>query len=148
MKKNLQTDKEGFAERFNKLLESLGINAYQLAKALDTNEAIISKIKSGKSLPNTEFYNKLLNYKKVINVNWLLSGVGEMFLTGNWVNEVLPLKDEIRIVRYQKTDAQLSIVNDEKINYKNNELTKEIDDAINNLQSLKAKIIKDLKQKK
>lgn len=73
-------------ERFNKIIEYLGVNQRELARQLSVSQAYISKQVSS-SNPLTHgliekllFLEKLNNNVQILNVTWLLTGEGEMFL--------------------------------------------------------------------
>ncbi len=139
--KNKFTDVEAFAERFTKLLQTLDITAYQLAKEIDTSEALISNIKKGKSLPGAEVLAKILNYNKVINIHWLLTGDGTVLLEDGWANTMFNVKgdDEPRILKYKINDT-FSQVAEENPN-ENDELERDFERIEKQLQALKQKII-------
>lgn len=66
------------------LIESLGITANHLAKTLGYKRAqTIYDIVNGKSAPSFDFFNKLAmsEYSDKINIDWLLTGRGEIFNT-------------------------------------------------------------------
>ena len=144
MAKNSLTDKEAFSSRFEKLLETLGVTAYQLAKHLNTNEAKISNIKNGKSLPGTEFFSQLLNYNKAININWLLTGYGEIIFQDGWVNEVHEIGGENHILKYR----QVQPMAESPPGYKDEELEKDLAALMKQIENIRNKILQKHNSKK
>lgn len=67
-----------FSIRFNELMMALGVTAYQLSRSILSSEALVSNIRNAKSVPGSDFLSKLLNYNEAININWLLTGNGNM----------------------------------------------------------------------
>jgi phage repressor protein C with HTH and peptisase S24 domain len=66
-------------ERLATVLKELGITPYQLAKAGGDNPTKIYNILNGKARPSYDTLESLLEQYPQINLNWLVSGVGEMF---------------------------------------------------------------------
>lgn len=69
---------KNFTERFEEMLDSIGVSAYRLAKELDTSDSVISTIRSGKNKPGFDFLSKLLSKYDVINIDYLLTGKGKL----------------------------------------------------------------------
>ena len=67
-----------FTERFDEMLDFIGITAYKLAKEIGSSDAVISSIRSGKTKPSFEFLSKLLSKYEVININYLITGTGKI----------------------------------------------------------------------
>lgn len=80
------------SERITKLIDALGVNPNSFALALGYNRSqTIYDILNGKSAPSYTFFNKLANseYSEIINMDWLLTGRGEIFntkITNNTIN--------------------------------------------------------------
>ena len=72
------------SERISKLIEALGIkpNAFALALGYKRSQTIYD-IVNGKSAPSFDFFNKLAmsEYSEVLNIDWVLTGRGEILLT-------------------------------------------------------------------
>ncbi|WP_143960265.1 helix-turn-helix domain-containing protein [Litoribacter populi] len=73
---------EDFSSRLEKVLEHLQITPYKMAKDIGTSEAVISNAKNGKNKPSYDFLSKILNFYKVLNAEWLITGQGEMLKSG------------------------------------------------------------------
>jgi transcriptional regulator with XRE-family HTH domain len=67
-------------ENFIYLRKKLGYNQTSFAKELNTSQDIISKIENNKIIPSNKIIFSL-NSKFKVNLNWLLSGEGEIFLS-------------------------------------------------------------------
>ena len=72
------------SERISKLIEALGIkpNAFALALGYNRSQTIYD-IVNGKSAPSFDFFNKLAmsEYSEFLNIDWVLTGRGEILLT-------------------------------------------------------------------
>jgi|TARA_B110000914_G_C15172662_1_gene313590 transcriptional regulator with XRE-family HTH domain len=65
-------------KRFQKWLNSEDISATQLSNNINVSRAAISHILSGRNKPSIDFLDKILNKYPNINLNWLVSGIGNM----------------------------------------------------------------------
>lgn len=66
-------------ERFGIVLRELGITPYQLAKEAGDKPTKIYNILNGKARPSYDTLESLLEKYPQINLNWMVSGAGEMF---------------------------------------------------------------------
>ena len=67
------------AERLRKLRNTLGLTQEQFAKELGVSFATVNRYEKGKRAPDAEFFQVLVDRYKV-NLNWLFTGKGPMFL--------------------------------------------------------------------
>lgn len=67
----------GFLERFEKIIEFAG-SAYKLSKNIGTSQSVISNIRKGKTKPSFDILKKILLKYEAVDMNWLLTGNGEM----------------------------------------------------------------------
>ena len=67
--------------RFKKWLDSEDITATQLSTNINVSRATISHILSGRNKPSIDILDKILNKYPNINLNWLVSGIGNMSIT-------------------------------------------------------------------
>jgi hypothetical protein len=67
-----------FVERFNQFIDYTGLTPYKLAKEIGTSDVIISKIKAGKNKPSFDFLEKIVFKYSIVNINWLITGEGDM----------------------------------------------------------------------
>ena len=84
---------ENIADRFIKMRNKLGFNKSQLAQCLQTTPSIIGEIESGKREPSKNILIKLLSGYN-ININWLLSGEGEMLINNPNMHAHAHLEEE------------------------------------------------------
>lgn len=78
---NKETINTNLLERIKILMEYKSLNQFSLSKEIDFSYSTINKYFNKKS--NTidfDFIHKILTHYKDINANWLVCGVGEMFI--------------------------------------------------------------------
>ena len=103
---------------------------HELASELNIEQTIISNIERGKYYPNIKYLNYL--YKRYgLNINWLCTGKGEMFIGEEWEIFVTDQKYSELFNLMQVPDIELQILaklteakillKDNIKNYKNNE---------------------------
>jgi SOS-response transcriptional repressor LexA len=66
--------------RLKQLRDALGLNKNQLAVKLGIDNGNLSRYESGRVKPNSEFYERLVQKFEQVNLSWLISGEGEMFI--------------------------------------------------------------------
>ncbi|MBS1516348.1 MAG: LexA family transcriptional regulator [Bacteroidetes bacterium] len=66
--------------RLKQLREALGLNKNQLAVRLGVDNGYLSRYENGKVKPNSDFYERLVQKFENVNLSWLISGEGEMFI--------------------------------------------------------------------
>lgn len=71
--------KEEVSARILLLLNKLNLNKNQLSQKLGFANVVIGNITNLRNLPSFDFLYRLKNYDNRINMNWLVSGEGEMF---------------------------------------------------------------------
>lgn len=74
------------SERISEMLEKLGSNPNNFAKSLEYKRSqTIYDIINGKSAPSYDFFKRFQysEYSEIINLNWLLTGRGEMLINSN-----------------------------------------------------------------
>jgi len=77
------------AERLKFFRESLGLTQEEFAKKLNTTQAVISNYERGARVPTADFLNRLTEIFH-LDINWLLTGEGPMFVGGS---KVVDIKD-------------------------------------------------------
>lgn len=87
-----------FVERLMNVIESTGLNQKEFASKAKISSPFLSQIKTNNVKPGFDFLYNILKELNV-NVNWLLSGKGEMFLNGEEdkrdIFSRVPLNDDI-----------------------------------------------------
>ncbi len=68
--------------RLSNLIKALNVNQSEFAKTLGMAQPNISRILNGGAQVSIELVNKISNAYKQVNLHWLLTGDGEMFLDG------------------------------------------------------------------
>lgn len=67
-------------ERFKKLRKALGLTQSEFGKILGLSTSGVSEIEAGRRKVTEQHLIMLSNYKeKIINIEWLRTGTGEMF---------------------------------------------------------------------
>jgi len=69
------------AQRFNQLIEYLGVTRYKMSKETGISEPVLQNISEGKNTPSIKITVKLLSTYKMISAEWWLLGEGEMLKT-------------------------------------------------------------------
>ena len=68
--------------RLKQLIKALNLNQPSFAKSLGMTQPNISRMISGRSSISVEILNRITDRYKQVNLHWLLTGDGEMFLGG------------------------------------------------------------------
>ncbi len=66
--------------RLQKLIKALNLKQTTFAQSLGIKQPNISRMISGQNKISAEVLNRISNTHKMINLHWLLTGEGEMFL--------------------------------------------------------------------
>jgi transcriptional regulator with XRE-family HTH domain len=66
--------------RLRKLLKVLKVNQSDFGKSLGMTQSNISRMTSGGNKVSVEVLNRMADKYQQVNLHWLLTGVGEMFL--------------------------------------------------------------------
>lgn len=66
-------------ERFKQLLEEKGLTATKFAALIKVNASAMSHILNGRSKPGFDVLDKIAQAFPDVNLNWLISGKGELF---------------------------------------------------------------------
>ena len=74
------TDKISTGERLKTFLKTKRIKQTALAEVIGTSRSYISLLTKDKSKPSGNFLNSLTEKYPELNINWLLTGNGSMFL--------------------------------------------------------------------
>lgn len=71
-------NKEDFAKRLKKLLDTYEISAASLADSIGIQRSSISHLLSGRNNPSLDFVIKILDSYPTISFDWFVKGIGEM----------------------------------------------------------------------
>lgn len=95
--------------RLKNLLKELDLNQTEFAKAISISPGNISDIMTGRSKPSLVTLKKIAE-KFNVNLNWLLTGEGEMFITSN-----LPIEIKDAEIYIQKGKQLINITNTNQV---------------------------------
>ena len=102
-------------ERFKELRKALGLTQSEFGKILGLSTSGVSEIEAGRRKVTEQHLIMLSNYKKkIINIEWLRTGDGEMFVKMDreaelmtWAGSVLGSVDESFKKRFVKMLSEL-----------------------------------------
>ena len=102
-------------ERFKELRKALGLTQSEFGKILGLSTSGVSEIEAGRRKVTEQHIIMLSNYKKkIINIEWLRTGDGEMFVKMDreaelmtWAGSVLGSVDESFKKRFVKMLSEL-----------------------------------------
>lgn len=81
-----------FNDRLAALLKALDLSQIQLSRSTGISRTAISEYASGRSSPTVLVIEKIA-ISTGVNLNWLITGEGEMFLSGTTPQAVIPIAD-------------------------------------------------------
>lgn len=95
-------------DRIFELMKMVGKNPTDFATTIEISPAVLSSIKSGRTKPTLFLVEKIKSVYPNVNVNWLITGEGEMFMDreqGELAvnNEAKPVRKETSEVAYVNT---------------------------------------------
>ena len=96
--------RQEIGKRLRLIRERMGITQAELGNKLGIQSQHVSKYERGKTVPTWENLIKL-NERYDVNINWLLTGKGSMFLSP--VNYSIPGEKNIYTVRDLEPDGQI-----------------------------------------
>lgn len=82
-------------ERFKRLLEEKQLTATRFAAIIKVNASAMSHILNGRSKPGFDVLDKIAQAFPDVNLNWLISGKGEIFTTPVKKPEIPPLQSRL-----------------------------------------------------
>lgn len=97
-------------ERFKQLLEEKNLTATKFASLIKVNASAMSHILNGRSKPGFDVLDKIGQAFPEVNLNWLISGKGNMYLSAAPVKkqiapEPAPVNQEVKEVATPATPA-------------------------------------------
>lgn len=78
-------------DRLVKIIESEGLNAKQFSQEIGVSAGTISNIIGGRNKPSLDVLQAVLRRFRSINCDWLIMGIGNMYVSGGSNSEELPL---------------------------------------------------------
>lgn len=76
--------REAFAERLEKVIKDLNLTPYGFQKKIGAESRAIYNIVDGRNLPGTFLLSLIKKQYQKLNMDWLLTGKGEMWLSGDF----------------------------------------------------------------
>lgn len=74
---------DGFANRLIQLIEKEKLSATSFAERIGIQRSTLSHLFSGRNKPGFEFLIKITDEFPLLNLNWLITGNGEMYLSSS-----------------------------------------------------------------
>lgn len=103
-------------DRLVKIIESEGLNAKQFSQEIGVSAGTISNIIGGRNKPSLDVLQAVLRRFRTINCDWLIMGVGNMYLSENERTEsVLPSQPVDTILSQDDLPSNQSSLPIEKI---------------------------------
>lgn len=97
-------------QRLERFLKEENLTKAQFADSINVARAGISHIMAGRNMPSYEFIVNTMKAYPALNIEWLLTGNGEMYKNGN-VTENKPIMDDLfssSIVNKPETTERIS----------------------------------------
>ncbi len=120
--------------RIEQLIKDKGLTSVKFAETIGVQASSISHVVSGRSKPSFDFMEKIKNKFPEINMNWLISGEGEMYNYGNRDMLNFEAKEEkntsnfYREEEVKKQEQQTQVPHE--LFYTNNDKTKVIERVV------------------
>ncbi len=92
-------------QRFNILMKELKFNTNSFSKEIGVSNSSLRQIIEGDNLPSAKVLIPLVDKMPYVNLNWLISGKGEMFLNES-TSELAQLKKEVETLRNTLADKE------------------------------------------
>lgn len=80
--------------------EYLKLSQKEFAEAIGITQANVSQVESGLQKPSTDFWHALVAKYPIVNLNWLVSGVGQMIKSNVEIREQF-FKEELYEQKYK-----------------------------------------------
>lgn len=92
-----------FSDRLKKIIEKLGVSQSEFARNVGLTRAQVSQYISGTIIPKVDKLETFVSKYDTLNLHWLLTGHGEMFLEKDVEPSASSLEDQMKNV-----DSRLS----------------------------------------
>lgn len=93
-------------DRVLQVMQSEGMNAKQFCQEVGISQGTLSNIMGGRNKPSLDVMQAILRRFRAVSCDWLIMGVGSMYVTGAREEGVLPLFDN------DKQEDTASVVNE------------------------------------
>ncbi|MBN2547504.1 MAG: helix-turn-helix domain-containing protein [Spirochaetes bacterium] len=142
---------DDFNDRFKAMRKALNKSQLDFSKEFNITQPVISDIERGISFPSKEIMKKLsTDYK--ININWLLTGEGEMFKSPDQAPvkvetaETIRMQARIRALERELNECIVKLETEKKSNEVLDkeiaDLKSELNDRLRALVSLQSEMLK------
>ena len=93
-------------DRVLQVMQSVGMNAKQFCQEVGISQGTLSNIMGGRNKPSLDVMQAILRRFRAVSCDWLIMGVGSMYITSAREEGVLPLFDN------DKQEETASVVNE------------------------------------
>ena len=93
-------------DRVLQVMQSEGMNAKQFCQEVGISQGTLSNIMGGRNKPSLDVMQAILRRFRAVSCDWLIMGVGSMYVSGAREEGVLPLFDN------DKQEDTASVVNE------------------------------------
>ena len=80
-------------DRVLQVMQSVGMNAKQFCQEVGISQGTLSNIMGGRNKPSLDVMQAILRRFRAVSCDWLIMGVGTMYVSGAREEGVLPLFD-------------------------------------------------------
>ncbi len=101
-------------DRVLQVMQSEGMNAKQFCKEVGISQGTLSNIMGGRNKPSLDVLQAILRRFRAVSCDWLIMGVGTMYIAGVREEGVLPLFDDDRHEVATPTTSVESVTVEEK----------------------------------
>ncbi|MCK4957266.1 MAG: helix-turn-helix transcriptional regulator [Candidatus Cloacimonetes bacterium] len=95
------------ASRLKYLREKFGLNQHEYASSLNTTQTVISRYEQGTRLPSVDYLLKVKE-KYHVDMDWVLTGEGNMHSSAIERIEVERLREEVSSLKTELLDMKIS----------------------------------------
>ena len=83
-------------DRVLQVMQSEGMNAKQFCQEVGISQGTLSNIMGGRNKPSLDVLQAILRRFRAVSCDWLIMGVGTMYVNGAREEGVLPLFEEVK----------------------------------------------------
>lgn len=80
-------------DRVLQVMQSVGMNAKQFCQEVGISQGTLSNIMGGRNKPSLDVMQAILRRFRAVSCDWLIMGVGTMYIAGTHEEGMLPLFD-------------------------------------------------------
>ena len=102
-------------DRVLQVMQSVGMNAKQFCQEVGISQGTLSNIMGGRNKPSLDVMQAILRRFRAVSCDWLIMGVGTMYVTGAREEGMLPLFDSDAQAETPVVSAENVIVEEKKM---------------------------------